>query len=129
MKQNSKSTTAIGITNRLEQLQVTVSIEYVEYKRTLCAMSVGHVFQQAHHIHLVEEVTFVIRDCPEEIEEDETVLDVLEQLAAEKRILAAFLDWADDDDYVNISNAEATIETLQVFCAWWRKEQKGGSAE
>jgi hypothetical protein len=113
----------------LERIREAVNAEYEDYKQTLCAAPAEHVFQQAYHIHLVEEVTFVIRDCPEGIEDDEFVLMALEQLAAGKQVLSAFLNWADDDDYVNVSNAGTTAEALRDFCAWWQEEQKGGAAQ
>jgi hypothetical protein len=129
MNQAKKTVAESGAPDRLEQLQAAVSAEYKAYKRKLCTMPADHVFQQTYHIHLVEEMTFVIRDFPEDIEDDEEVLVVLEHLTTKKQILSAFLDWADNDDYVNVSNAEKTAATLREFCVWWQAEQKGGAEQ
>jgi len=111
---------------RLERIQEAVSNEFEEYKRIICSLSVGYVFSEAYHINLVNEVAYAISNYADELEEDEEVQIVLEALSFDRKILSTFLNWADDNYHVNVSNAEQTLQTLRNFCGDWLETQKGG---
>lgn len=104
-------------TTRLERIQEEVDDEYEAYKRAVCAMPSEAVFQQSYYIHLAEQVTYLIRECPHEIEGEEPLTTFLESLCAKKKFLVEFLAWATNNDYVDVADVSRAAESLRDFCA------------
>jgi len=74
------------------------------------------IYGKAYEIFIVEEINYLICERLDEYEEEEDILSVLEQLIAGGGFLPAFMDWALEQDSVDMSNVEKSYETLYLFC-------------
>ena len=79
-------------------------------------------YSQIYQLHLLEEVKYLLTECPEEYEADDTILPILEQLTSCGVFLAAFLEWAIKHDSVDVTDMERTADTLRQFCRSWKNK-------
>ena len=84
-------------------------------KKTLRQPS-EEVYAKAYIIRLVEEMTALICDYYEDFMDNKDVCAVLGELTAYTGFLPAFIDWALEQEYVDIANLEKAAETLREFC-------------
>jgi len=101
------------------QIMKDVAVEINAYREATQKLSGKEVYEKAFEIHLWEQMSFLIRECPEDYEEDEDILSVLDQLSAGGSFLAAFVEWAMSQDSVDVTNTETTLDALERFCKDW----------
>jgi len=104
-----------------------VAAEIKAYREATQKLSGKEVYGKAFEIHLWEQMSYLIRECPEDFEEDKDILTVLDQLSAAGGFLAAFVEWAMSQDSVDASNSETTLDLLERFCDDWLSEPKGAA--
>jgi len=106
----------------IEQVQDAVVAESKAYKRRITGLSSEEVYGKAYDIHLVEEIVYLVCDCPENYEDDAGIIWVLHSLSKESRFLDEYLKWSYTLDSVDVSNVEKAYDTLKDFCDYMAKE-------
>ena len=100
----------------IEQIMDCVSKESNTFRAETKQLTGEEIYGKAYEIFIVEEIDFLICERLDEHEDEDDILSVLEQLIASNGFLPAFMEWAFDQDSVDVSNVEKSYETLFMFC-------------
>ncbi|MCL1855876.1 MAG: hypothetical protein FWF86_09095 [Clostridia bacterium] len=100
----------------VDKIQEAVAAEKKAYKKRITGLSKNKVYETAYDIHLVEEMTYLVCDCPENYKDDTDVMWFLYSLSKEGKFLDEYLKWSYTLDSVDVSNVEKTYDTLRDFC-------------
>ncbi|MCL1855092.1 MAG: hypothetical protein FWF86_05105 [Clostridia bacterium] len=101
---------------RADKIQEAVAAESKAYKERITGLSSKEVYEKAFDIHLVEEMTYLVCDCPENYADDAEIMWVLYSLSKEGKFLDEYLKWSYTLDSLDVSNVEKTYDTLKDFC-------------
>jgi len=74
------------------------------------------VYSKAYEIYLAEELAYLLCEYPDSYEGNDKILAVADQLIAGGGFMSVFMEWALDQDSVDMSNLEQSGETLATFC-------------
>lgn len=106
----------------IDKIQDAVTAESKAYKQKITGMSSSEVYNEAHDIHLVEEMVYLICDCSENFEDDTNILWFLYSLSLKGEFLNEYLKWSYTLDSIDVSNVGKTYDTLKDFCDYWSEE-------
>jgi hypothetical protein len=102
----------------IAQIMDRVNEECTAFREETQQLTGKQIYDKAYEIFLVENMDFLICERLNEYEDEDDILSVLEQLIAAGGFLPAFMDWALDQDSVDVSNVEKSYETLAAFCEY-----------
>jgi hypothetical protein len=108
----------------VEKIQDAVAEDLKAYREKIIDMSSSEVYAKAHDIHLVEEITYLICDYPEDYEDDTDIVWALYNLSLEGKFLDEFLEWSSNMNSIDVSNTEKACDTLKNFCDYLSEESE-----
>ena len=100
----------------VKEIAQAVAKEAAAFRQRTKKLPGAKVYDMAYNIHLVEEITFLVCEYPDEYKDDDVIVDVLTKYCGMGCFLTAFLTWAGVQDSVDVSNIEKSLETLEYFC-------------
>jgi|GEM_PF-543514 len=111
----------------IKQIIDQIDSEITSFRKETWQLTGLAVYGKAYEIYLVENLAYLLCEYPDSYKENDRILAVADQLIAGGSFLPVFMEWALEQDSVDVSNVEKSGETLELFCNDWPSDQEGES--
>ena len=112
--------------NIYEIVSKKISSEIKKYRREIEKLGASKVYDKAWDINIVEEVANVLTTMIKPVLENysEVVVNIL-KIYENDSFLKRFVNWAANQDNVDVSTFETTIVLICDFCNWYKETNEG----
>jgi hypothetical protein len=120
MQKINQTPSAVGqsatLQSAVKEIIACVAEETKTFRKKTMRQPSEEVYAKAYIIRLVEEMSTLICDYPEECMGNADVVAVLDELTSYTGFFPAFIDWAVTQGRADVSNLEKCAKTLCEFC-------------